>query len=73
MEFKWKKTENCFAEARTYEYELPITGEIPNASNIPEGCRFHTRCIYAKDECKKTVPKLENINDKHSAACLFAD
>ncbi|MEI0488172.1 ABC transporter ATP-binding protein [Brachyspira pulli] len=53
--------------------ELPITGEIPNASNIPEGCRFHTRCIYAKDECKKTVPKLENINDKHSAACLFAD
>ena len=27
MKFKWKKTENCFAEARTYEYELPITGQ----------------------------------------------
>ena len=26
MEFKCKKVENCFAEARTYEYELPVTG-----------------------------------------------
>ena len=53
--------------------ELPITGEIPNASNIPSGCRFHTRCIYAKDECKTNVPTLKNINDNHTAACLFAD
>lgn len=27
MKFACKKVENCFAEARTYEYELPITGE----------------------------------------------
>lgn len=27
MEFKCKKVENCFAEARTYEYELPVTGK----------------------------------------------
>lgn len=27
MKFACKKTENCFAEARTYEYELPVTGE----------------------------------------------
>lgn len=26
MRFTCKKVENCFAEARTYEYELPITG-----------------------------------------------
>ncbi|MEI0602691.1 ABC transporter ATP-binding protein [Brachyspira alvinipulli] len=51
--------------------ELPITGEIPNASDIPSGCRFHTRCIYAKEECKNTVPKLENVNENHSAACLL--
>ncbi|MCI9486439.1 MAG: hypothetical protein HFI64_05550 [Lachnospiraceae bacterium] len=27
MKFRYKKTENCFAGARTYEYELPVTGE----------------------------------------------
>ena len=27
MKFRCKKTENCFAGARTYEYELPVTGE----------------------------------------------
>lgn len=26
MNYRWKKVENCFAEARTYEYEIPITG-----------------------------------------------
>lgn len=26
MEFEVKKVENCFAEARTYEYRLPISG-----------------------------------------------
>lgn len=27
MIFKCKKVENCFAQARTYEYELPVTGK----------------------------------------------
>ena len=53
--------------------ELPIKGEIPNASDIPSGCRFHTRCIYAKDECKNNIPELKNISENHSAACLFAE
>ncbi len=26
MRYRCKKTENCFAGARTYEYELPVTG-----------------------------------------------
>ena len=53
--------------------ELPIKGEIPNASDIPEGCRFHTRCIYAKEECKYKSPVLEDVNKNHKAACLFLD
>ena len=32
MKYAWKKVENCFASARTYEYELPVTGQ--------ELCRF---------------------------------
>lgn len=53
--------------------ELPIKGEIPNASDIPSGCRFHTRCVYAKEECKHNLPILEEINHNHKVACLFLD
>lgn len=28
MTFTWKKTENCFSDSETYEYQLPITGEV---------------------------------------------
>ena len=27
MTYRCRKVENCFAEARTYEYELPVTGQ----------------------------------------------
>ncbi len=53
--------------------ELPIKGEIPNASDIPSGCRFHTRCIYAKEECKNNIPNTTNISENHSVSCLFAE
>ena len=33
-------------------------GSIPDPSNPPSGCVFHTRCQYAKDLCKKVVPEL---------------
>ncbi|OEJ13638.1 oligopeptide ABC transporter ATP-binding protein [Brachyspira hampsonii] len=52
--------------------ELPIKGEIPNASDIPSGCRFHTRCIYAKEECKNNIPNAEKISENHLISCLFA-
>uniref|UniRef100_UPI003F4C443E ABC transporter ATP-binding protein n=1 Tax=Brachyspira catarrhinii TaxID=2528966 RepID=UPI003F4C443E len=53
--------------------ELPIKGEIPNASDIPSGCRFHTRCIYAKEECKNNIPNAKKISENHLVSCLFAE
>lgn len=51
--------------------EVPIKGEIPSAANIPSGCRFHTRCLYAQPDCWEQVePELEEINNTgHLAAC----
>lgn len=50
--------------------ELPISGEIPSPANIPAGCRFHTRCPYATDECKTLPePELEDIGGGHLHAC----
>ena len=50
--------------------ELPIFGEIPSPANIPAGCRFHTRCPYAVDDCK-TLPEPELMPDGkgHLHAC----
>lgn len=50
--------------------ELPIFGEIPSPANIPPGCRFHTRCPYAVDECKSLPePELMPDDDGHLHAC----
>ena len=53
--------------------ELPIKGEIPSAKNIPQGCVFHTRCPYAKNNCSETLPGFVNITDTHKAACFYTD
>lgn len=50
--------------------EVPIKGEIPSAANIPNGCRFHPRCPYAKQECwEQEEPELVEIAPGHFAAC----
>lgn len=51
--------------------EIPITGEVPSGIILPRGCRFHPRCIYAKDECRETDPELVRTNDNdHFVACI---
>ncbi len=50
-----------------------LKGDVPNPINPPNGCIFHTRCEFAKDECKETVPTLREVNDGHFSACLFSE
>lgn len=45
------------------------SGEIPNPIHPPEGCRFHTRCPYAIESCRKSEPVLEEISPNHFVAC----
>lgn len=49
-----------------------IIGEIPSNVDTPSGCKFHTRCIYAKDICKEAVPEYREIKPEHFVACHFA-
>lgn len=44
-------------------------GEVPSLINPPSGCRFHPRCPYAMEICKKISPKLEKISETHWVAC----
>ncbi|SME91174.1 ABC transporter ATP-binding protein [Desulfovibrio gilichinskyi] len=36
----------------------PIPGNVPPLNDLPDGCRFHPRCQYAFDKCKKLPPQL---------------
>jgi oligopeptide/dipeptide ABC transporter ATP-binding protein len=46
-------------------------GEIPSAISPPPGCRFHTRCPFASEICKKQEPNLFSVNgnSSHLVAC----
>ena len=48
---------------------IRLEGDIPSPINRPSGCFFHTRCGYAKDECKIHKPELVEKSPGHWLAC----
>jgi peptide/nickel transport system ATP-binding protein len=50
--------------------DLKVKGEIPSASDIPPGCRFHPRCLFATGECATPPePELVDAGGGHLHAC----
>ncbi|HEU5177848.1 MAG TPA: ABC transporter ATP-binding protein [Burkholderiales bacterium] len=49
-----------------------IEGVVPDAAAFPEGCRFHPRCPFAVEQCRRENPALREITPNHFAACLRA-
>ncbi|MBU7017275.1 MAG: ABC transporter ATP-binding protein [Theionarchaea archaeon] len=51
--------------------EIILKGDVPSTTTPPSGCRFHTRCMYAKEICSEREPVFEDKGGGHLAACHF--
>jgi len=52
---------------------IVLRGTVPSAINPPSGCRFHTRCPFAKPICSKEAPKDYEAGKGHLVKCHFPD
>ncbi|MCD6356030.1 MAG: ATP-binding cassette domain-containing protein [Anaerolineaceae bacterium] len=46
-----------------------LKGQVQSPINPPEGCRFVSRCRYAKDICRQKTPELLEVEKDHFVAC----
>ena len=46
-----------------------LTGDVPNPSKPPAGCKFHTRCPHVSERCKSEEPELKQYKENHFVAC----
>ncbi len=47
----------------------PIPGSPPNPANLPAGCPFRERCVFAVDRCATERPELREIAPGRRIAC----
>ncbi len=57
------------ADPTVRKKHILLKGDIPSPTQIPPGCRFHTRCIYRFEPCDKIVPRTTNLGGGHFVDC----
>ena len=54
---------------RRDENRALLTGEVSSPVNPPDGCRFHPRCPYADERCRREEPALRALEPGRLCAC----
>lgn len=62
---------NLTLDANRRRERIVLSGELPNPSNPPSGCRFHKRCPVAQPKCASDAPPLLAGAGERSVACHF--
>ena len=50
---------------------IVLKGELTSPINPPDGCRFASRCLYAKEKCFRENPKPETVGQEHMVVCHY--
>ena len=58
---------------RNVDKLVAIPGSLPSLAARPQACRFHPRCFYAQEICRREEPLLRPVDSGAVAACHFAD
>lgn len=51
--------------------QIKLQGELPSVENLPLGCKFHTRCPFATEKCKKQTPQITYFSESHYCKCFL--
>ncbi len=51
--------------------KLRVSGDIPDPSDPPQGCSFHTRCPLKEKQCEEMKPVLKEVASGHFVSCLL--
>ncbi len=57
------------ADPTVRKKHILLKGDIPSPTQIPAGCRVHTRCLYRFEPCDKIVPKTTDLGKGHYVDC----
>ncbi len=50
-----------------------LAGDVPSPITPPSGCRFHTRCPYVMERCRREEPVMQEVRPGHLVACHLRD
>ncbi|MCI0473369.1 MAG: ABC transporter ATP-binding protein, partial [Ignavibacteria bacterium] len=56
-------------DGRRKERLNAIGGSVPDMLNLPQGCRFCTRCPDKFERCESSEPELIGISEEHYVSC----
>lgn len=56
-------------DVESHSRRIVLSGDVPSPVDPPDACRFHTRCPFAIDICRRIEPELEDVGGGHLTAC----